>query len=317
MTETILAIAVKAVGAIIVFAGAVKAVAPYDFSVHLSSLNLIPAKMNQAAVTAVAGVEVAWGTALLLGLAPSATLPLSAASLFILSLISWRGVATGMTEDCGCYGGFIKLSIGQSLSLNALFIAVLLSAWFSGLRGGDLPLLPAAVTVAAGAAAYLLALAGMSHEAKHGAPLFDVSPLKVGNKWNHAWAAGATEEMSGEFFVSYLGANCPCCKLWVRVANAMTHSPHLPKVIGVMAATPARTAEFVNDFSVNFAIAHISNSMMARMTRAVPTTAIIRDGVIRELFTGTLPPEHSERFARAFFPAPVSQPEPTRTRQPA
>jgi hypothetical protein len=147
-----------------------------------------------------------------------------------------------------------------------------------------------------------LAVAGQRHEDKHKRPLIDVSPIKAGRKWNHAWAGGATASLPDEYFVSFLGTSCPCCKLWVRVANAMTHSSDLPPVLGVVSARPDKVATFIDEHEIRFPVTVVSESLMARLTRAVPTTAIIRNGYIEEVFTGMLPPEHAGRFREVFFP---------------
>jgi hypothetical protein len=292
----------QVVGAVILFAGLIKSIAPYGFERHLHALAWIPPKLVPGAVVAAAGAECAWGVALLLKTEPRFLFPLSIFSLLLLSFVSWSGVRSGKTTDCGCYGGYLSLSIVQSLALNGVFAVILLAAWLTLENVGSSGIGAPTAAVAAGLLASALTIAGQRHERDKGVPLIDISPIKPGKKWNHSWAGGATASLKHEFFVSFLGTSCPCCKLWVRLANVMTQSNDLPPVIGVVSATPERVATFVADHLIKFPVTPISQSLMARLARQVPTTAIIRDGYIQQVFVGMMPPEQVPRFKAAFFP---------------
>ena len=117
------------VGATFLWTGAIKAIAPHVFSAHLARLGWIPPRLNGYAVVASAGLETAWGAALMLGVAPSLLLPATVVLLAILTSISWWGVKSGRTTDCGCYGGFVEPSISQSIVVNAGLGALVIAAW--------------------------------------------------------------------------------------------------------------------------------------------------------------------------------------------
>jgi hypothetical protein len=297
-----LLVSISLIGAVILAAGLIKTISPYGFRTHLESLGFIPPQLVAGLTVVSAAIEVAWGTALLLQVSLSFLLPASILGLVILSGITWFSSRNASISDCGCYGGYVSLSPAQSIALNAAFITVLAVSWFAGVRGEATLSSTSIIVIAIGALAGLFTFAAERHDEKHGEPLVDVSPIKVGNRWKDSWAAGATRGLKGEFFVSFMGLSCPCCKLWVKVANAMTHSPEMPQVFGVVAASQAQIASFVHEYRVTFPVSHISQSLMARMTRQVPTTAVIRDGVIQDIFFGLMPAEHSTRLVKAYFP---------------
>ncbi len=309
--STWLTIGPRLVGATFIYTGIIKAIAPHTFQNHLSSLGWIPWKLQRPAVTAAAGVEGAWGIALLAGAAPALFYPATIALLVVLTTISWWGVRSGKAKDCGCYGGYIQPSIAQSMAINATLIAFLAIAWEFTNPTMDAALWQITLIVVAGIALAGLAETAQRFESTTGKPMFDTNPLKVGEPWKHRWADGATAGMDGEVLVAYLGTNCPYCSQFVKVANAMVQSPTLPRVIGVMSAPDPQVAEYVKNYEVRFPVVTVSQSLMGRLTRAVPTAVIVESGKIQEMWVGNMPPAIVDRFRDAFFPSmakPVPEP---------
>lgn len=217
--------------------------------------------------------------------------------------MSWWGVKSGRAGDCGCYGGYVQPSIGQSLAINAsmavvVVAALLLRAPGSSIDGAKLALSVLALIAVAGFAFY-----AQRFEEKEGRPLIDTNPLKVGQKWNHSWAGGATKGRGGELLISYLGPDCSFCSTWVRVGNAIDQGPTLPTVIGVMGISAERRDSYVRERQIRFEVSTIGESMMSRLAPAVPTTVLVEDGIIRQTWSGTPPVEFVQRFRDAFFPS--------------
>ena len=229
-------------------------------------------------------------------------LPMTIALLAILTSVSWWGVKSGKAKDCGCYGGFIQPSIRQSMLMNAGFASLAAIAWLAGDRELAIAGWQALVILTGTVAVAGLAVASQRFDEKNGKPMFDTSPLKVGAKWKHSWADGATRSTQGEVIVAYLGTNCPFCSQFVKVANVMVQSPALPRVVGVMAAPDAQVASYTKDYDIRFPVVTISDSLMGRMVRAVPTAVIVESGRIREMWVGHMPPAIVDRFRDAFFP---------------
>jgi hypothetical protein len=219
--------------------------------------------------------------------------------LLILSAISWWGVHSGRTHDCGCYGGFIQPSITQSIGINAA-LAVLtgLSLFARGSATGNGLVWSFGSTVVM---AVYIELAQW-YEAKTGSPLVDLNPLRVGRRWKHRWAAGATRNIDGEALVTFMGPECPHCIRWVRVANAISQSPVLPEVFGVVATSPKDLDHFKRDKGIRFPVMNVSQSLLSRLVTAVPTTVVIEGGYVKEVWAGDMPAPFVDRFKEAFFP---------------
>ena len=293
------------VGLVFLWTAGIKAVAPHTFSKHLATLNLVPRHRLSSAVTAAAALEAAWGIVLIGGVFPSLSLPFSILVLVVLSGISVWGVTSGRVEDCGCYGGFIIPSIRQSLAINASLIGLVgLSMYLT--RSGSGWAWPGVIAAAAGGIGFgALAEYAQRYDRKHGRPRFTPSPLVKNAPWNHAWANGKTRGLSGEVLISFLGVDCPFCQQWVRIANAMLEAPAMPAVLGVVSATAPEREKFIEDNSVRFPIANIPQSLMVRLAGAVPTTVLVEDGRIKDLWVGSPPPDFARRFIRAFFADPA------------
>ena len=280
----------------------IKAIAPQTFALHLSRLGWVPNRLIDPAVTASAALEAALGVALVTMMAPGIVLPLTLLLLVVLSAVSWWGVKSGKASDCGCYGGLIQPSIGQSLALNGLYFSLVALAWIAGERSVVPGLWQVLMVIGAGVAAGGFAEAARKALATKGEPLVDLNPLKVGKKWKHRWSGNATAGMTGEYLVAYLGPRCPHCGTFVRIANAMLQSPALPRVVGVTAASKSDLDAFVEEKQIRFPVRTISESLMMRLAYSVPTVALVKDGVIEAHWSGGMPPEFARRFTRAFFP---------------
>jgi hypothetical protein len=297
-----LALGPSLVGLIFIWTGGIKAIAPQTFKNHLQSLGWIPWKFLGASVTAAAALEVAWGMALLIRAAPLIIYPATVLLLVILTAVSWWGVRTGKAEDCGCYGGYIQPSIKQSMALNSGFVVLVVVAWVASKPDAAISAWQFALIVVSAVAVGLLAWSAQRFESQKGKPLLNTNPLKIGKKWRHRWAHGATARMDGEILVAYLGTNCPYCSQFVKVANAMVQSPSLPRVVGVMAASEPQVKAYIEDYGIRFPVATVSPSLMSRLANAVPSVVIVESGRIKDMWVGNMPPAVVDRFRDAFFP---------------
>jgi hypothetical protein len=289
------------VGATFLWAGAIKAVAPHVFSAHLTRLKWTPSRLNSQAVVGAAGLESAWGIALILGVAPAFILPATAGLLATLTIVSWWGVRSGRTTDCGCYGGYVVPSISQSIALNTVLAALVIAAWLVLPRSLDTPVWKLVVTIISAVVFGGLTATSQRFLAKHGHFMIDMSPLKVGRRWRSRWGATPADE-ARELLVSYLGPDCPHCKTWVRVLNAMQHVSGLPRVAGVVSTSSEQLETFIESSGIRFPVTTIPQTLMSRLVWGVPTTVLVSGGIIQNQWTGNMPPEFFHRFRQAFFP---------------
>lgn len=298
----LIAVGPRLVGATFLWAGAIKAIAPHTFVGHVSTLGWIPRRLLSTSATAAAGLEAGWGVALLTGAAPGIVYPSTVALLILLTSVSWWGVRSGKAADCGCYGGYVQPSIGASIGLNALFAAIVIAAWLTRPAGMTVAPWQAVAVLIAAIGFSVLAEAAQRFARKHGRMMFDTSPLKVGRRWRHGWAGGITSTVRGEMLVAFLGPDCPYCRQWVKVGNVIVQSPELPHVVGVVAGPRQRLDTFIEENGIRFPMASVSQSLLGRLTQAVPTTVLVESGTIKQLWVGNMPPEFVTRLRMAFFP---------------
>jgi hypothetical protein len=288
------------VGATFLWAGFVKAISPHVFEQHLYKLGWIRRRQVPNFVTLAAALEAGWGAGLILGVAPAVVLPITAIALVELTSISWWGVRSGRTTDCGCYGGYVVPSLAQSTALNATFLALIMIAWFTQPTTAT----PAWKLIAALALAIVagtLAAASARFLRKNGRFMMDLSPLKIGRPWRARWGATIPDDHE-EHIVSFLGPECPHCKQWVRVLNVIDKVPGLPRVMGVIAAPGDKVDEFVTTSGIQFPIHTIPQTLMSRLVWGVPTTVLVANGKIQNQWSGQMSPEFFQRFRDAFFP---------------
>jgi hypothetical protein len=285
------------VGAAFVWAGAIKALSPHVFQTHLRNLGWIPPRFVPSAVIVIAAMETGWGIALAMNTAPRPMIAITIVALVLMSGMSWWGVRSGRTTDCGCYGGYVVPSLSQSIGINAAYILLLL---VTPLPLGDTPITAWKILVSVIAAVACGALAASSLRVlrKTGKFLIDMSPLKVGRAWRSRW--GAEVPGNGEYLVSYLGPECPHCKRWVRVLNAVSQSDGLPKVVGIVSAGE-KLQEFVEESGIRFPVKTIPQTLMNRLVWGVPATVLVSNGRIQNQWSGNMPPEFFTRFRDAFF----------------
>jgi len=296
----------RLVGLAFVWAGVVKALEPHIFAAHLRSLSVVPERFVTTAVTLAAAFETGLGVALLTGTAPAVLHPATVVILTIFSGLTWWSIRSGRTTDCGCYGGYVQPSLGQSLALNGMYALLIAAAIAvpSGNRGYQTWQVVVPVLFLAGAAA--LTEAAHRYPRRHGKPLVDLNPLKEGRRFRDTWARGLTTGSDGEVIVAFLGPDCPYCGLFVKVANAMLQSKELPRVVGVVATSPDKLQKFKDEKGIRFPVAVISQSLFSRLVGPVPTGALVSGGIIRRVWVGNMPPDLVDRFRDAFVPAAVT-----------
>ena len=290
------------VGLTFLWTAGMKSLSPNGFYIHLQKLGVIPERFIAASVTLAAAFEAAIGAALVVGAWPKIVLPSTIAVLVVLSLITWISVKSGRVTDCGCYGGFIVPSIHQSLLINSLLIVLLLSGFIINAHDGIPQAYAKPIVLLIGLLFGLFAWLSIRNLRTKGEPLVNLSPLKVGNRWKKQWTGGTVPPRSGELIVAYLGPDCPFCKQWVPVLNAMKKSEVLPQIVGVTGASTERLETFKSSAGIQFPLNPISQSLMNRLVLGVPTTVVITDGRISDIWSGQMSTKFMSRFKAAFFP---------------
>jgi hypothetical protein len=277
------------------FAGLAKAVDCQAFVRHLNRLGLLPRRILGPAALATVAFECALGGALLLRLYLPYLLPVALGLTLALAGVGYWSTATGRADDCGCYNGAVVLSPRQSLLIDLAVSALLAGAWKVVGEEAGAAWKVAAVAVLTAAACGLAVLTQ-----RRGRPLVELSPLRIGRRFNPRWLGGEAgrSATSGDKILIFLGATCPHCRKWVRVLNLAHQLEDLPQVLGAVGGTPDHSRLAASDAgAARFPVVALKPWRMAHLVRGTtPTVIVLRDGTILEKWTGALPAAYAERL---------------------
>ena len=296
------------VGLVLIGAAATKMIAPFSFHEHVLRLGILPAGAVRWVIPLAIGLEAGWGALLLFRVGLPQLLAVSVCMLGLLTAVSWWGVASGRAADCGCYGGLIRPSIRQSAAMNGFYVLLLAAYWTTSPSAAPASRWTAFVIASAVIIFACVGEYALRSELSTGMRLFRRSPLRVGRAWRDSWGDTTASVESREKLISYLGPECPHCREWVRVLNVIHATPTLPNVTAIISGTPSALAEFVSEIEIRFPISTIPAHRMQRLVHAVPTTVLIEDGIMRDMWSGYMSADFLRRFKLAFFPAARASP---------
>jgi hypothetical protein len=286
------------VGVVLVFAGLTKALDPSHFVHHLKDLRLLPAGLLFPAALVVISLQCGLGAALVLHVWLAWLLPAAAVFLLALAALGYWSTATRRAMDCGCYNGLLTFSPLQSLLLDSSYATLLVLAWWWAPADGTRPWTVSAALLAA-AGGGLLACGISRYSARHGKPLFELTPLKVGRRWNPRWLQGRLDPSAtgGEKLVVFLGPNCSHCKKWIKALNTIHWLPGFPEVQGVVALSPERVPHFLEQDDIRFPVVSVTPWVSARLSRGItPTAALVANGIIQDKWVRAMPKAFTDRL---------------------
>lgn len=121
------------VGAVLVYAGSIKAAGPSEeFALIISAYQILPQDMSLTLATFLPYVEMLIGWSLILGLHLRAAAAAAGAIFagFLLSIAS-LGLRSIELPNCGCFGDSIHLTAAQAFLVDACLASLCLVAWKS------------------------------------------------------------------------------------------------------------------------------------------------------------------------------------------
>jgi len=278
----------RALGALFLAAGVLKALAPLEFAKEISGYGIV----TDPIATGIMGfvlivVECGLGAALLSNLRPrlmlALTLGLLAVFLVAIGTAWWTGAAT----ECGCFGPW-KRSMPVAFTQDLMMMAVAGWALWShaGIRSAVNALKLGIVGTALAAGVTIPAIAVMSSVA---------SPGSLGAVGSTAFRTMEVSEApqslaTGEHLVLLMSTDCDHCKAAVPAVNALFEDERLPKVTAVAMGDRVDRGLFRQDLGAKYPIAQISKqSVVGLVDKAFPRLFLVRDGVIVAIWDGEIP----------------------------
>ncbi|MBU2646284.1 hypothetical protein KKI24_16375 [bacterium] len=270
------------IGCVFLFAGVTKVVYSRPFIVHIRNLGILPRSLNETAASLFIQLECAIGGALVLYVFPGELIPILIGLILGLSILSAWGVASGRVDDCGCYGGWLNLSLKQSLGLNAIYLLLLIVSW--RLQENDPPVLMWKVGVVVG----IIILSNFLIRRSANSPLFDISPIQVGRRWQSQWVT--PEYLNGDpvaYLYIFMAHRCQMCRSW---------QPYVTNLLG-RAGMPLPVLVFPDDsgdmdiWDETIPVQKIKPVPFRYLVYRTPTAVLVKNGRIENKWVARFPEE--------------------------
>jgi uncharacterized membrane protein YphA (DoxX/SURF4 family) len=201
--------------------------------------------------------EFTLGTALIVSYRPRWTIPLTVLLLLIfLGATAWAW-AMGTTEDCGCFGSWVKRSPGEAIIEDMIMLAALIPYWFcqgnSAKIGGYLKLLSIIIAFVMGLMLPIL----------FAFPIFRISaPLKksidIQQVCPEIQNVLKIDLKHGTYLLLLISADCLHCQQSVGELNIWTEKTCLPKLIALSPDDTEKTQAFIKEFKPVYPIVQIT-----------------------------------------------------------
>lgn len=226
-------------------------------------------------------LECCLGAALTVNFQPKIAVP--AGSLIFLMFIGATGWAwfTGVTDDCGCFGSWVKRTPGEAMLEDIFIFAALMVAWKwnRSFRKWPFYLKEFIIVIAFLAGLSLPLIAG---------PLLDrvtsavTGPAKEGFEPFILKDFTQKDLSAGKHIVIIMATDCSHCRAEMDNLNMIAEDKSLPEVIALCMNSQKQIEEFDFDFEPAFKIYRISDDDFWRLLGdgEIPRTILINEGTI-------------------------------------
>ncbi len=239
------------------------------------------------------------GVGLLVLYRPRILLPLTALLFVIFTGATGWAWLTGATENCGCYGAWLKHTPGQALVENLILLAATAIAWtvYQHIKTRQTRTKAWAVTIACVIGLALPVVSGFPTSAinrtRSNGPL-------VGSIQVHG--LGDVDLSRGSYLIALMGTDCLHCQEAVPELNMLSETPDLPPLVALCTSEEADCIEFVEQFQPVFRIGHISQDLFWHLLADgdMPRVVLLRDGRIQQVWDQTVPDEDAIKAAQPF-----------------
>jgi uncharacterized membrane protein YphA (DoxX/SURF4 family) len=227
--------------------------------------------------------ECVLGTALILSFLPGISLPQSACLFLIFIGATLWAWATGITEDCGCFGSWVRRTPGEAMFEDLIALAALIPAWL-GLKKKPARLAPLrlfVMLISFLVGIFLPLISGFSPARNHpshqpefgtGADLSEIQGLDPINL------------KKGRYLIVLMDTDCLHCRDAVEEINFLVEEKDLPPLIGLTVNNEQKRRNFIEEFGALFPLGQIKEDVFLKLLGAgeVPRVILMQDQVILE-----------------------------------
>jgi hypothetical protein len=208
--------------------------------------------------------ELVLGASLLIYYRPKITISLTGILFAVfLGAIIWA-LITGMTEDCGCFGSWVKRSPRGAIIEDLVMVGVLALSWprKSQPVGAGSRIKPLIITLAL--------IAGIVLPICFGAPVNELFGINKGegnakgNLFSLQNLAGV-DLKNGSFLFVLISTDCSHCRDSVEEFNRLARKTDLPKLIALSSDSEDQRASFIKELKPEYPVIGISEADFYRI----------------------------------------------------
>ena len=242
--------------------------------------------------------EFTLGTALIVSYRPRWTIPLTVFLLLIfLGATAWAW-AMGTTEDCGCFGSWIKRSPGEAVIEDLLLLAALIPYWFC--QGNSAKLVDYLKLLSI----IIAFVMGLMLPILFGFPISRISaPLKesidIQQEFPEIQDVLKIDLKHGTYLLLLISADCLHCRDSVGEFNIWTEETSLPKLIALSPDDTEKTQAFIKEFKPVYPIVQITEDAFWNLlgNGSTPRLILLSNQAILKVWDEIIPPIDSVREA--------------------
>jgi uncharacterized membrane protein YphA (DoxX/SURF4 family) len=275
-----------ALGLIFLAAGFLKAADPAEFARQIGTYGIVPQILTSPLAILMIPLEVALGSALVLGYRTRIAAGVTGALLLVFMGATAYAWSQGRTGDCGCFGSLASRTPAQVLVEDSIFLALALLAWALGpgpaSRSYLRPALVLGLTLAGGVAlpttAYRLPLDPW------------VTDLRIGQSLRRLPLENAPVDLArGDYLIALLDLDAPDSREIVKRLNLLGQGPGKPQVMAFYGGEVDDKTVFCFNTRPSFEVVAVPRAELKRMYRKLPRFFQLKDGKVLRIWDGSPP----------------------------
>ena len=208
--------------------------------------------------------EFVLGASLLAYYRPRIAVSLSVALFCVfIGATLWAWI-TGVTEDCGCFGSWVKRSPGGAMIEDLFMLGFLILSWpgknYTADNGSRIKHIIIAISL----------LAGIILPMVFGAPVKELIGIGSGksNAGEDLFTVQGLEDIdlkNGSFMFVLIGTDCQHCRDSVKAFNRLTKEADLPRIIAITSDTQDMIDSFKEDLEPAYPVLNIAEDDFYRL----------------------------------------------------
>lgn len=230
------------------------------------------------------------GTALLIFFRPRITIPITSFLLAIFIGVTGYAWVSGVTEDCGCFGAWVKRSPEGAMIEDLLMLAALIPPWIWAKDPDKVAnRLKSIILIIVCVAATILPIA-------FGLPISRISGLEPGGTYLdedllNNLSLEQVELKRGRHLIVIMSTDCEHCRESVGDLNRITNEEDLPDLIALTPNEPEQIAEFTELFEPEFPMFGITEDNFWELLGDgdVPRIMLVNDRRVLNIWDVTVP----------------------------